>query len=404
MTHYVQIVMAAAVLLGTSMLGTEGALAKSYYVRTTGSDTNTGEHPSTPFRTIGAAAQVMVAGDEVWIGAGTYNEQVTCPTSGSASNTIAYRADTTGRYTGDAGTVTISNSGVPFRGNGKNYIVIAGIRTSGGSPGISLVGGTNIKLLDCDISGANQGVVINGAAVTMTGCKSHNNASQGINIYGAASVTITTGELYSNTAYGIYVGPSGNPSVTVERTKLYSNTSGGISATNGTVVANNCIIYGSWDGVDVWNGYSGYSGGIVTMNHCVITDSQDDGAWINAGTLTITNSITAYHHSWGINVAGGTCLHTYNAFWSNGSGRCNGTPDGAGEFQSNPHFANKPAYDYQLNAVSPCIDAGTTLNSVQNDFIDHARPYGTGYDIGAYEYGAPGISHGVRLIKWVEIH
>ena len=40
---------------------------------------------------------------------------------------------------------------------------------------------------------------------------------------------------------------------------MYSNTSGGISNTTGTVVASNCIIYGSWDGVDVWDGYSGYS-------------------------------------------------------------------------------------------------------------------------------------------------
>jgi parallel beta-helix repeat protein len=393
---------AVGLLLGTTFMPVR-VDAKSYYVRTTGSDSNTGGHPSSAFRTIGAAAQVMVAGDEVWIGAGTYNEQVTCPGSGNAANAISYRADTSGKYTGDAGTVTISSSGIPFRGNGKNFVTIAGIRTSGGSPGMSFVGGSNIKLQNCDISGANHGVIINAATVTLTNCSSHNNSGQGIYVYGAANVTITACELYSNTAYGIYVGPSGTPSATIERTKMYSNTSGGISATNGNVVANNCIIYGSWDGVDVWNGYSGYTGGNVTLNNCVITDSSDDGTWINAGTLTITNTIIAYNHSWGINVAGGSCGHSYNVCWSNGYGPYNGSSAGTGELQLDPSFVNKPAHDLQLNSGSPCIDAGTTISSVPNDYIDHARPYGGRYDIGPYEYGAPAISHGVRLIKWEEI-
>ena len=53
---------------------------------------------------------------------------------------------------------------------------------------------------------------------------------------------------------------------------------------------------------------------------------------------------------------------------------------------NNPMFALPAALDYQLLAASECINSGATLISVTNDCIGEPRPYGGGWDIGAYEY------------------
>jgi hypothetical protein len=53
---------------------------------------------------------------------------------------------------------------------------------------------------------------------------------------------------------------------------------------------------------------------------------------------------------------------------------------------NDPLFADPSMFDFQLSFGSPCIDAGATQPGVTNDCIGKARPYGGGWDIGAYEY------------------
>jgi parallel beta-helix repeat protein len=384
-------------------LGVMSAEAMTYYVRQTGSDTNDGISAATSFHTISAAAHVLVAGDAVWIGAGTYSEQVNCVNSGNATSVISYLGDISGAQTGDGGSVNISSSGIPFNANGCSYLNVNGITTSGGSPGMSFDGVSSITIRNCDISGANNGININNSSVTITDSAVHNNSGQGVYICGSSNVSIVTSNFFSNTAYGIYAGVSGAPTVTVDRTKMYSNTSGGISNTTGSVVASNCIIWGSWDGVDVWDGYSGYSGGNLTLQNCVVCESNDDCTWINAGRLTVVNTIGAFNHSYGVNVWGGTCIDSYNAFWSNGYASYNGTPGGIGDIAADPLFTDEPGRDFHIGSSSPCVDSGTTISTVTVDFSNNARPAGSGYDMGAYETGSSTNQHGVRIKKWVEV-
>jgi len=60
-----------------------------------------------------------------------------------------------------------------------------------------------------------------------------------------------------------------------------------------------------------------------------------------------------------------------------------------------PQFLDAYNDDYHLDLSSPYIDAGRDLSDqdkVDFDFENNRRPYGSGYDIGAYEYGyASGI-------------
>jgi hypothetical protein len=67
-------------------------------------------------------------------------------------------------------------------------------------------------------------------------------------------------------------------------------------------------------------------------------------------------------------------------------------PDGDGNLEADPLFANSAGQDFHLRVGSPCIDSGTNLLAiVRSDFDGGARPLdGNGdgtvaFDIGAYE-------------------
>jgi hypothetical protein len=68
----------------TMTLLTQLATGTTYYVSTSGKDTNSGSFTA-PWRTIQHAANSVHAGDTVYVRAGVYNEVVTIPTSGSAA-------------------------------------------------------------------------------------------------------------------------------------------------------------------------------------------------------------------------------------------------------------------------------------------------------------------------------
>ena len=110
-----------------------------YYVAKTGSDSNNGSEAS-PWLTIGKAAGTMVAGDIVYVKAGVYNERITLPRSGSASDGYI----TFQNYGTDVPVVDGSGagSGHLFSGTNVGYIKIIGfeIRNSSGGSGIYLQG------------------------------------------------------------------------------------------------------------------------------------------------------------------------------------------------------------------------------------------------------------------------
>ena len=61
---------------------------------------------------------------------------------------------------------------------------------------------------------------------------------------------------------------------------------------------------------------------------------------------------------------------------------------------SDPLFQNTVLYNFRLQATSPAIDVGTTVAGFSTDKDDTARPHGTAWDIGAYEYSYGAITLG----------
>jgi len=62
---------------------------------------------------------------------------------------------------------------------------------------------------------------------------------------------------------------------------------------------------------------------------------------------------------------------------------------------ANPNFTSY--YDLSITAGSSCIDTGTSIDAPTTDIIGTARPKGSGYDIGAYEYIPPVTPSGHRV-------
>lgn len=177
----------------------------TYYVSTTGSDSNPGTL-SAPFRTIQKAANTAVAGNTVQVRGGVYNEKVTLPNSGNASSGyITFMS-----YPGE--TATLDGTGIQVGTGGQDglftlrtnsYVVIQGFEIrnyqsskKGAVPvGIDFEGaGSYIEYLNNHVHNIVQ---------TLTSCNSAN--ALGMAIYGTQApasinhITVAGNELDHNT-------------------------------------------------------------------------------------------------------------------------------------------------------------------------------------------------------------
>ncbi len=85
----------SAVFNGTWVCGSEPlapAYTPTYYVATGGSDSNDGRSTDRPFRTLQRAADVVSAGDVVWVRGGTYSSNVSFQRSGAAARPIVFES------------------------------------------------------------------------------------------------------------------------------------------------------------------------------------------------------------------------------------------------------------------------------------------------------------------------
>lgn len=118
-----------------------------------------------------------------------------------------------------------------------------------------------------------------------------------------------------------------------------------------------------------------FAGSVIEIDSCTIAYNGDIG--INAPNIIteLENCIIWGHTSAQVS---GTVTAQFCDIQYGFPGNFNITND--------PLFADPSMFDFQLSFGSPCIDAGATQPGVTNDCIGKARPYGGGWDIGAYEY------------------
>jgi len=218
-----------------------------YYVSTDGNDDNPGTEAQ-PWRTIQKAAQTLVAGDTVYIKAGTYRERVIPQNSGTAGNYIVYAP-----YPGHA--VTIDGTGITlpqgwgglFDVSGKSYVRISGLRIMNAGPDLNSVG----ILVD------------ESSHIIIEGNYTYNTTSSGIGVWGSSDVTIDGNEVE------LACNDGEQECITVAGTDTFE-------------VKNNHVHYGGpgnngGEGIDVKDGSSN---GQVFNNH--VHDMNRVGIYIDA--------------------------------------------------------------------------------------------------------------------------
>lgn len=109
-----------------------------------------------------------------------------------------------------------------------------------------------------------------------------------------------------------------------------------------------------------------------------------------AESVAIINNICSQNQSFEISVSvdvparnttvENNLLYTYKADSEDGE------VTGMDYIEGDPLFVNAALGNFHLQAGSPAIDKGAAANAPADDFDGTARPQGTGYDIGAFEY------------------
>lgn len=423
------------------------ATAATYYVATTGNDSNNGTIDQ-PWRTIQHAAETMVAGDTVLIRSGTYNEYVHTMHSGNATDGyIVFSA-----YPGE--TPIIDGTAVTEANNGfivtHSYIKLIGleIRNWNNGNGIWIENASHIEISDCVVHNVEYGIGVadgthhfefnrvemhhfdyygfdaspSGGADchhgTFNDCIAHTwrDPALGHECDGfALSHQGNQHDFVFNHCKAHTVGDGfviGGSNVTVNRCSAHDSEVG-LKIWGDNVTLANCLSYhNEVSNVELdWDGKSG----TTTLQNCNFVDAQVYNIWVeNAGdSLHMYNCILAGGDNIGLAFEQRNASNyqgDYNVFhndnhdqaiavgyedefsleqivagdWTAYSGQ-----DAHSLVAFDPDtqlFRNLAVWDLHLREGSIAIDNGTSQGAPPEDYDGNPRPQGAGYDIGCYEF------------------
>jgi len=431
-----------SVLLMSLVLAAGGTgFAATYYVATTGLDTNPGTQAQ-PWLTLQKAVDTIAAGDTIVVMPGTY---VGCRarSSGTSGAPKTLMAQTVGTVLVNApGPVNRRTSDIEFQNNdgisAVDYWVIDGFEVANAPKwGIDAINANHLTVRNCTAHN-------NGTAAACTGIFS---------AYGDY-VLVENNTSYSNAEHGIYVNNSADNGV-VRGNHIYSNVSLGVHM-NGDAsqraLADSDGIMSNWvveKNVSNNNGSNGFDGdgvnGTIWRNNLAYDNVSKgihlccvDGSTNPANDKVYNNTIVTQ-------VGGYYCLTFYKGKGNKPGGNNNsamnnilynydiansmrgslmGVAAWMSTFTSNYNvvvnrFAvddNKTRYtlaqwrttfgkdmnstlcldaaalfvdpankNFHLKSTSPAVNAGTTLADVTDDINGTARPIGSAYDAGCYE-------------------
>jgi Protein of unknown function (DUF1565) len=218
----------------TTLLGQSGS---TFYVATTGSDTNPGSYTA-PWLTVQHAANTVTAGATVYVEGGTYKEAVNFPNSGTASQPITFSSYPGQTAVIDGTGVSCCSSNPASSGNqteglitivSQSYLTIQGFEirnftTSSATPTPAGIW----------ITGSGAGVaILNNLVHNITTTSEKNGNAFGIAVYGTAATPITKLTISGNQVYDLKTGES--ESVNVDGNVTYFTISNNIVHDNDNI-------------------------------------------------------------------------------------------------------------------------------------------------------------------------
>ena len=414
-----------------------------YYVATNGNDNNPGSE-SQPFRTITRGVRNLRPGETLLVKAGLYQEELnnTIPSGESWERPVTLRA-----YPGDE-VIIMPAAGqgaqrvLNFRSN--HHIIIDGFILDGthvmyetvkfsGNVDPSIPSPHHIRLINNEIRNAgaaqssngeykafSSGVLASGRAnyIEYINNRIHSNGVTDFDhgIYHISSYALIEGNIiYNNHGSGIKVGWAQNAVDNVVRNNLiYDNNVAqgfdgqkkqgrgiGVYAGTGTLVYNNVIRGAHHSGIDVT--YGGHNARIFnntvynTSGYGIAIGFGADSSQSAQNTVVRNNIVIQRFQQIAIaNLRGTNTLIENNLTFGVNTEVRQGPGGGNATINNNlvnvdPRFVNINNYDFTLQAGSPAIDVGANLSEVAMDFAGNVRPQGSGFDLGAFEFGQSGV-------------
>lgn len=418
--------MVATLVFAGGLLHAESAAAATYYVATSGSDSyscSQAQSSTTPKRTIGSGIGCLAAGagDRLLIRGGTYAENIGQSGVYPPSGTSWTNAATIAGYAGETVVLTGAGSAQSIllaTGSGRSYVIFDNlVLDARGKTGGMYLGqdSHHIRFQNGEIKNGNDGMLVGGGAsyVEVLHSKIHD-AGEG-NCVGTQGIGTCYGfymtghdnlfdgnQVYNNGGYGYHIYNSGQSNVSnniIRNNVLYGNGfDPGINITAAAIIlssgsnnqAYNNVIYGNNNGIQLDYSPAGanhkvYNNTIYGNTNFGITNGTD-GAQIKNNII--------YGNGIAIQKVGTNTAYANNLCGGSGTG-CDRVGD--------PRFTNTSAHDFTLLQASPAVDAGATISAVTTDLSGVARPQGSAYDIGAYEYHAaltaPAAPYNVRIVR-----
>jgi parallel beta-helix repeat protein len=425
-------VFAATLTLGLFAVAASNASAATFYVATNGSDSNSctqAQSTSTPKRNImgatgGLACLSAGAGDKLSIRGGTYTEALNNNAQAWPSGTSWTNAATIAAFPAESVTLTgpiglagpaayiildrmIVDGGrctycheLVWTGNGAHHIRFSNMEVRNNPYGQNLVTinnqGSFIEFLGGSVHDAH-----GTAAVDTT-----TNGFYGFYIMGDDNL-IDGVTVYNTVAYGIHVYNEGNnPDRNtirncvvhhISQVRSGSITMGILLGVGDRNTAYNNVVHniGTGDGVGIMSSNGATNSRIynntVTRSYFGVAISNTTGPIVRNNILSANNGGNYYDYGGtsGASVSGNLCS-------SSGAGCA---------LVGDPMFVDTASNNFGLLAQSPAIDRGVTLSDIPPyDANGTARPQGTGWDIGAYEYigastFAPAAPTAVRILR-----
>ncbi len=438
--------------------------ANTYYVATSGDDTNSGM-ATQPWASIQKAANTLIAGDTVFIKAGTYTERVIIQNTGTSNDNIVFS-----NYQND--TVIIDGTGISWGGswNGlfdisdKSYIQIHGLQVKNADySGFWIENSTNVIIQNCyTYNTFSSGIgVWNSSYITIK----NNEIELACNDGGQECITIATStncDIYENNVHDNGQGTNGGEGIDVKegshdiniyknvvhhlnsRLGIYadawdvhtyniniyqnrihhcSETGLAVASESGGLIENvniynNIIYFNKYGGIEIgsWSdiGFQGVKpiNNIKIFNNTCYKNGGYDNGWgygieidnPDASNVMIRNNIFSENSAQlAIQQIANSAIVDHNLFYGNNT--ASGTLFGVDSIVGDPLFVDPTNYDFHLSMNSSAIDNGNSIDAPNVDFENNSRPFGNGYDIGAFEYSSPlTIKKNVASESLVEIY
>ncbi|MBA4336798.1 hypothetical protein C0416_03425 [bacterium] len=366
-----------------------------YVDNASGVDTNAGTKVA-PVKTITKAIQIAKAGAaasyQIYVAEGDYRSE-TFPLNLSSKGISIY-----GGYYNSFGSRDIANHQTEIMGGANNSIEVVNVNST--ISGIKIYnqsgGAGSVITVNTDDANVATNYSVSISEVEIVDCTT---LGGGIAVYAenGDNVKIFNNFIHDMSAFGGGILIDGEPTTgEIHHNFLYNNIGFYNIVADKATIYNNIITKGSGVGINLRKNAKAYNNTVVNNNSGIYVASGVTGA-------EFKNNVIASNTTKAVDIVG-SATYDYNVYYGNGSLT---NTLAAHDSSCNPMLTNVNSLnenDYALGSTSSCIDKGTEIAIVTNDYFGESRPkdgnddafYNT--DPGAIEASgdlaaAPGISN-----------